>query len=666
MVQWSPDTTRRPDGGGYYRGDPAITGFSLTHLSGPGCKGGGDVPILPLVGRPAIDANDKVSFSHADESADAGYYRVRLGNGVTTELTATPRTGMARFTTPGKTSLTLIFKLRDGQRHDVSDSFSAPSPAEVTGQVTGDTFCGRQYLHTLHFVMDFSEPFGSHGDSHHVGWVTFSRPRQLIARVGVSFVSAANAEANLAAENPGWDFDAVRAATQQRWNDQLDKIRIQGGTPAQRQVFYTALYHALLHPNIYSDVNGQYEGADGAVHHVDPGHAAFYTNFSGWDIYRGQAQLEALLDPQVASDTAQSMVDDYAQSGALPKWFAGSGESYTMVGDPADAILADYYAFGARSFDTRQALADMVAEATVPSKIRPGLNYLNTLGYLPLDGTYGCCNFYGPVSTTLEYDTADFALSAFAGALGDAAHQEAFATRAQDWQNLVNPGSKWIRPRLADGAWAAKFSPSSPTGFVEGDAWKYEGDVPFNIAGLAQSRGGQQAMAAYLGAALRQLEGQDGRADLRNEPSIALPWEYDYIGEPYRTQAVIRRIQDQDWTDTPAGLAGNDDLGTMSAWFVWSALGMYPETPGTADLALSSPLFPEATIALPSGATLTIRANGAPRTYIQNSTWNSTAWDNAYAPPAAITSGGTLAFTLARTPDQTWAAWAPPPSYGAP
>jgi predicted alpha-1,2-mannosidase len=659
MVQWSPDTPARPDGGGYYYGDHAVTGFSLTHMSGPGGQGGGDVPILPVTGEPDKRNDEAVRFSHGKETADAGYYRVTLDNHVTTELTATPRTGMARFTVPRRDNLTLVFKLRGGQNHDFGDSFTATGPDEVTGEVTGDTFCGRQFRHTLHFVMRFNKPFLAHG----VGWAMFARPHVLLAKVGVSYVSASNAAANLAAENAGWNFNAIRASARQRWNDLLGKIRVTGGSPAQRQVFYTAIYHALLHPNVFSDVNGEYAGPDGKIHRVDKGHAAYYTNISGWDIYRSQAQLEALLDPAVASDTAQSMLDDYAQTGELPKWFADDGESYTMTGDPADAILADYYAFGARSFDTRNALTDMVAEATTANKIRPGLSYLDKRGYLPLNGTYACCDFHGPASTTLEYDTADFALSAFAGSVGNTADQKYFARRAQDWRNLVNPRSGWIQPRLANGTWARGFTPSSPNGFVEGDAWKYEGAVPFDIVGLARSHGGNKAMASYLSVALSQLHGQHGLADMGNEPSMGLPWEYDYIGEPYRTQVTIRRIQDQIWTDAPSGMAGNDDLGTMSAWFVWSALGMYPETPGTDTMALGSPLFPEVTVDLPNGARLTIRANGAPDDYIQHATWNGRGWNRAYAPPRAITGGGTLTFTLGTRPNRTWAASAPPPSF---
>jgi predicted alpha-1,2-mannosidase len=723
MVQWSPDTTSRPDGGGYEYNNSAITGFSLDHLSGPGCGAEGDIPVLPTVGAVSSSATD--SFSHSSESAQAGEYQVALSNGVTTALTATTRTGMADFTFPSTTAANLIFKLDGSQNGDSATSFTVVSNTEVQGTATSGNFCGAGNSYTLHFDMQFSQPFTTSGTfsgsavqagvSHfslkqpasasakpktapatatekpdHPAYhgtlpknasaapaltgpagtyLTFNTTsnQAVLAKVGVSYVSTANAQANLAAENSGWNFSATQSSAQASWNALLGKVQVAGGTSAEQANFYTALYHSLLHPNVFSDDNGQYMGADGKVHTVDSGHSAFYTNFSGWDIYRSQAQLEALVDPSAASDTAQSMVDDYAQTGVLPKWMEDNGESYVMVGDPADPIIADYYAFGATNFATSTALKDMITEATGTSNIRPGDNYLSAPGYLPADGSYGCCNFYGPVSTTLEYDTADFALSALAGALGDTADQATFADRAQDWRNVLDPDSGMDQPRDANGSWPAGFDPTSGTDFVEADSWIYTGMVPFDVAGLASAKGGDTAMSAYLGTVLRNFTGANGYSWMGNEPSIELPWEYDYIGQPQAAQEAVRQIQDQLWSDTPGGLGnGNDDLGAMSAWYVWSALGMYPMTPGTATLALGSPLFTQAQVTLPSGNTLTINGNGAADNapYVQSATWNSAAWNNAYAPASAITSGGTLSYTLGTSPNDSWAssASAAPPS----
>ncbi|MEZ0089306.1 lectin [Streptacidiphilus sp. EB129] len=715
MVQWSPDTPSRPDGGGYEYNDSSITGFSLTHLAGPGCGAGGDIPVLPTVG--AIDTGATDAFSHTGESAAPGSYTVSLGNGVKTELAATTRSGMARFTFPSSTQSNLVFKLAGSQNGDSNTQFTTVNSSEVSGQVTSGKFCGAGNSYTVYFDMVFDHPFAGHGTaavratpsstppqtgvSPHVpeaknkpvlhgarprssrpaapqaaandGYVTFDTTADAVvqAKVGISYVSTADAVANRTAENPNWDFDGVRSAGLASWNSLLGRVSTAGGSAAQQAVFYTALYHSLLHPNVVSDSNGQYPGFDAKTHTVDAGHSAAYANYSGWDIYRSQAQLEALVDPQAASDTAQSMIDDYAQTGQFPKWSENNGESYVMVGDPADEIIADYHAFGATNFDTATALTDMVAEGTGANNNRPGLNYLEQLGYLPSDGSYGCCNFYGPASTTLEYNSADFAISALAGALGDTAHQSSFADRAQDWRNLFDYGSGFVQPRDQRGPWTSGFSATSGNNFVEGDSWQYTAMVPFNLHGLVGAMGGDAAFGTFLDTDLSSFTGGGGHTDLGNEPSLDIPWEYDYIGRPYRTQQVVRQVQDQIWTDSAGGLAGNDDLGEMSSWYVWSALGMYPETPGTADLALGSPQFTQAVVTLPSGGTLTVNGNGAADNapYVQSATWNGAAWNNAYAPTGAISDGGTLGFTLGTTANTSWAsaASAAPPSYpGAP
>ncbi|MBY8882115.1 lectin [Actinacidiphila acidipaludis] len=724
MVQWSPDTTSRPEGGGYEYNDSAITGFSLSHISGPGCGAAGDVPVLPTVGSTSTSAT--AAFSHANESASAGSYKVTLNSGITTELTATTRSGMARFTFPATSQADLVFKLTGSQNGASATQFTKVSSTEVSGQITSGHFCGAGNTYTVYFDMLFDRPFASQGTAAATraatsggstgtqgeragkntaekpnrpvlhgtmpksesgaaktagggatpaaaassGYVTFDTTSNPVvqAKVGVSYVSVANAVANRTAENGGWDFNGIRDATHASWNSLLGRMQVAGGTSAQQQTFYTALYHSLLHPNVISDTNGQYPGFDGKVHTVDSGHQAVYANYSGWDIYRSQAQLEALVAPAVASDTAQSMVDSYRQTGLFPKWSEDNGESYVMVGDPAAPIIADYYAFGATGFDTGSALTGLVAQAANANNDRPGLNYLGAPGYLPHDGSYGCCNFYGPAATTLEYATADFAVSSFAKALGDGADHDTYLNRAQDWRNVINPASGLLQSRNADGSWVGGFDPTSGNDMVEGDSFIYTGMAPFNLAGLAQAQGGRTQMTHYLDTVLRSFTGDKGYAWVGNEPSIELPWEYDYTGAPYKTQSTVRAIQDQIWRNTPDGLAdGNDDLGAMSAWYVWSALGMFPETPGTSDLALGSPLFTQAVVTLPSGSTLTVNGNGAADNapYVQSATWNGAAWNNAYAPAGAVAAGGTLTYSLGTSANTSWASAssAAPPSY---
>ncbi|RKR72993.1 lectin [Frondihabitans australicus] len=741
MVQWSPDTPSRPSGGGYEYNDKTVTGFSLTHISGPGCAASGDVPILPTSG--ALGSNPGAAtlpLDHSAETAQAGYYKL-AASGITTELTTSLHTGSARFTFPKNDQSNLTFKLSDSAAGSSSTRFQVISPTEVQGSVTSGNFCGATDKYTVNFDMVFDQPITGYGtyqnstvqqgakslditknlaprvkqqatlqpkssngvaqsrpdvsgkatpsagaatpkqnavvsppvsgaDGAYVSFDTSSN-QQVQANVGISYVSTANAKKNRVAEDPSFAFDAQHTAATKSWNDMLSKIQIGGGDTTAQKTFYTAMYHALLHPNVFSDVNGQYEGFDNVVHTAAKGHAE-YANYSGWDIYRSQVQLAAMVAPQQTSDSIRSMLNQYDQTGQLPKWALNNGESYVMVGDPSDAIIADAYAFGATDFNTAAALKDMETEATTPNNVRPGLtDYLDT-GYLPLDGTYSCCNYYGAVSTQQEYNTADHAISTFAAALGKKSVAQTYAARSNNWENVFNPASNYLEPKLESGAYAAGFTPTSSNGFVEGSSAQYTPMEPFDIKGLSEAAGGNAAWIAKLDSLTSTIKNPTAaNADFGNEPSIEIPWEYDYVGAPYRTQEVVRQIQQQIFTNQPAGIAGNDDLGTMSAWYVWSALGFYPETPGTTDLALGSPVFAKAAIHLPSGKTLTITGNGASvsNPYVQSMTSAATgakaaSWSHAYLQPGLITSGGTVNFTLGSTPNTSFASAAAdaPPS----
>ncbi|HEY2077643.1 MAG TPA: GH92 family glycosyl hydrolase, partial [Streptosporangiaceae bacterium] len=689
MIQWSPDTApNRPYGGGYSDTAREISGFSLTHLSGPGCNAFGDVPVLPTVGAIGSSPSSATeTFSHSAETAMAGYYAVRLGDGVGVRLTDATRAGIAQFRFPATSRANLLLKLAGSEEPDAVTTAQVVGNDEITGSVTSGHFCKptsweRDY--TLHFDMVFDQPFtasGSWATSPISGvgtrqgpggeYVTFDTTanQTITAKVGISFTSAANAALNLEAEIPGWNFGHVEHANQAAWNAMLGKIQVGGGTQAQQVQFYTALYHALLYPSVFSDVNAQYTGFDGAVHRVPPRHAE-YANYSGWDIYRSQVQLAALVAPRQTSDSITSMLNDYAQTGQLPKWSLADGETYAQVGDPADAIIADAYAFGARDFNVSKALADMIHEATVPNDVRPGLTLLRKDGYLPYDGSYGCCNFYGAVSTQLEYDTDDYAIASLARATGRQADYREFAALAQSWQNVFKAGAGYVQARLSAGRWLPHFSAATLSGFVEGTSAQYTPMVPFNIKGLIDARGGDAAWVSYLDKLLSNITSPGPQnAEPGNEPSLEIPYEYDYAGAPYRTQHVVREIEDDLYSDTPAGEPGNDDLGTLSAAYVWDELGFYPETPGTGVLALASPVFPEAVVHLPSGARLTINAPAAQDSapYVQGLTVNGQPWNQAYVNYAALAGGGTLHYDLAATPDTTWAsspAGAPPSDPG--
>jgi predicted alpha-1,2-mannosidase len=687
MIQWSPDTSpSRPDGGGYSYTASSVSGFSLTHLSGPGCDAFGDVPILPTIGAIGnTPATTTETFSHASETAQLGYYGVTLGNGVGVRLADATRAGIARFTFPASTQANLLFKLTGSQEPDAATSAQVVGDDELTGSVTSGYFCsettGWERDYTLHFDIVFSQPFTASGTwaaSPVAGVGTPSGPggeyltfdttadQTVTAKVGISYTSASGAALNLRREIPGWNFGQVEQASRQAWNRVLGRIQIAGGTSSQQTQFYTALYHALLDPSVFSDDNGQYTGFDGNVHTVARGHQE-YANFSGWDTYRSQVQLAALVAPRQTSDAITSMLNDYRQTGLLPKWSLANGETFVQDGDSADPIIADAHAFGARDFDAGAALAAMIHEATVPNDDRPGLALLQQDGYLPYDGSYGCCNFNGAVSTQLEYDTDDYAIASLARATGNVSAYRTFAARAQNWQDIFNAGTGYLQARLSGGQWLPNFSPSTLSGFVEGTSAQYTPMVPFNIQGLIRARGGDAAWISYLNGLVANLTnpGPDN-ANLGDEPSLEIPYEYDYAGAPYLTQQVVREIEQQLYSDAPAGQTGNDDLGTMSAAYVWDELGFYPETPGTPVLALGSPAFPGAVVHLADGAALTIIApNAAPgNPYVQGLTVNGRPWGKAYLNYSDLARGANLDFDLSASPDPSWAsgAAAAPPS----
>ncbi len=782
MMQWGPDTTPdRPEGGGYYYNDSQISGFSLTHMSGPGCGAFGDVPILPTVGAlPSNPSSVSAPFSHSAESASPDYYSVTTGTGasaVKTELTETARSGIGRFTFPAGTQSNLLFKLTGSQNGDSATTAQVVGNNEVKGSVTSGHFCGAANTYTLNFDIVFDQPFTANGtwtgttvtpgnapaaakttqkttqstntqaptsaaspgsptaapspsaspspaggSGSTTGSTTGStgstaaKPGALPAptlhgampaapktavkndakaaattgpdglyltfdtaanqvvqsKVGISFTSGANASANLAAEQTGFAFDGVHAAGVKDWNNELGKIQIGGGTAARQQIFYTSLYHALLHPNTFSDTNGQYIGFDNQVHTVQPGHIQV-ANYSGWDIYRTQAQLEAIVDPAMASNAAQSIVNDAAQNnGMMPKWAMNNGESYVMVGDPADGELADYYAFGARDFDTASALKYALAEANTPNNIRPDLAAYEQLGYVPSDAANTCCNFYGPVSTTEEYGAADYALGQFAGALGDKTDAAAMQTRSQDWQNLYNPATGIIAPRNTNGTYVPTTLTDSGN-YVEGDASQYRWQIGWNLGGLVTSMGGPAAVQKQLDTFFTQLdEGPPSPyAFVGNEPDMGVPWVYDWAGAPWKAQQTVNRLRTQIFTDDPKdSMGGNDDLGTMSSQEVYAMLGMFPAAAGSADMALNSPEFPLEIVHLGNGKSITVNAPGADSVknfYVQNMKLNGSPWHSAYLPASAFTHGATLDIKMGSTPNKGWGAGKNdvPPSDGA-
>jgi predicted alpha-1,2-mannosidase len=683
MVQWSPDTTSNP-AGGYYYGDSVIKDFSLTHFSGRGCEVYQDFPFMPYVGQVSVSpaANGSLyysSFSHSSEVARPGYYEVHLdGPNVTAELSATPHTAIGQFVYPASTASTMIINAGGSINGNSNSNVTViPNDNEVTGSAGSVVGCGSN-PYEIYFAARFDRPFASYGvwngEAVHPGarsssgqytgaFLVFDTTSNQVVgvQVGISFVSVANAKLNLASEYANFDLAAVANNTAAAWNGLLNTIHVEGGTHNDTVNFYTALYHTFFQPNIFSDVNGQYLGFDGKVHTVAKGHIQ-YENINSWDDYRTHMQLLSILAPSVASDVAQSLVNDAQQGdGALPRWEQANADSHGMSGDDADPLIEDAYAFGATNFDTAAALQAMIGGQ---SQEREGYTYYVSLGYLPNDTLSGVST----ASSTLEYATDDFAIAQFANALGDSTAYNTYLQRSGSWENLFNTASGNIQPRDANGSWAQNFSPTTQNGFQEGDSDQYSWMVPFDLAGLFSQMGGDSTVVGRLDTFFTMLNAGPNSPYcwMGNEPTVEVPWEYDFAQAPSQTQEVVRLIETQLWSNTPGGMPGNDDGGEMSSWYVFAAIGLYPEIPGVGGFVIGSPLFTSITLSLSGGHTLQINASDASdgQPYVQSLDLNGSPTSSLWLPWATVQDGATLDFTLGGSPS-SWGSSPQdaPPSY---
>ena len=689
MLAWSPDTTSGIPGG-YWYPDNTIKGFSLNHFSGRGCPYEGDIPFMPVQGpvtsSPATNPSAfKSTFSHSNESASPGYYQVRLNSGVKVALSATTRTGIGQFTYPSGASAASMIINAGASARGVQNAIVAIDPATstVTGSATTSVGCENE-TYTVYFTVHFDHSFTRYGTwkggtltdgstsasgPYSGAFLSFnaSNGKPVIARTALSYVSVANAELNLRTEDPGWSLNSAVEHTRADWNRALSVIQASGGDMADETMFYTELYHFLIEPADFNDVNGQYIGFDNKIHTVPAGHTQ-YDNITTWDGYRSFIGLLALLEPGEANDVITSMLNDAAQGGpGLPRWEQANDNSGGMVADDPDPYIATAYAFGAHGFDIGAALHAMDLGGSVPTTTSGGhLVRANDKQWMS--------DHYDPgtASISLEYGVDDFSIAAFAKALGNTALYNKYMPRAQNWEYTFNPATNFAEPKNSAGAFPATFSPSSGTGMIEGDSYQYTPMVPFNVAGLTAAFGGSAAYTKYLEHLYATPNvansGPNGNgAYVGNEPSAEIPWELDYTGAPEQAQGAIRSVITNNYTPTPGGLPGNDDGGAMSSWYVWAAIGMYPETPGVGTLALGSPLFPYTKITLGSGKVLTLNADGNTEStpYIHSMTVNGVSWNRAYLPLSAINGGGTIGYTLRSTPDNGWASGphAAPPSF---
>ena len=690
MVQLSPDTPGAY--AGYRYSHDHIRGFSLTHASA-GCPIFGDVPILPVVGAVGPTPWSRAEpFAHSDEHAEVGRYTVKLGDPkVGVQLSATTRAGGLTFAFPARGAAHVIVK-SDGSLAKVSHAAVQITGARtVTGSVTTGGFCDKGNSQTIYYAIEFDHDFGGFGtwqatalrpntraasDLHAGAWLTFAPGATIKAKVAISYVDVAGAQANLAAELPGWDFDAARDANRAAWRALLGRIAVAGRDPPDLTMFYTSFYQSFVHPNTANDVDGRYLGFDGVVHHVERGRMQ-YTNFSDWDTYRSLGALHALIAPKQASDMAQSLVNDAVEGGSLPRWPLANQYTGQMTGDSPTPLIASMYAFGARTFDTATALNYMRRGATQATPAhggfieRPGIGTYLKLGYGPQTEAFRGDHQIVGASVTLEWSVDDFAIGEFAAALGDTGTAREYRKRSGYWRNVFDPAAKIMAARNVDGSFSHQPAGAGfgQPGFDEGTAEQYTWMVPHNMAGLIAALGGRNAAAERLDRFVQKTNVGPNEPYLwiGNEPNFNVPWIYNYLGRPWRTTELIDTLNATLFKPVPNGKPGNDDLGAQAAWYVWAAMGLYPATPGTNVIALNTPRFDRVALMLGNGKRLELRAPGASkgRRYITSLHVNDLPWDRTYLPERIVADGGVVDMRLAAQPNHRWgtAPLAAPPSY---
>lgn len=612
-----------------------LTGFSHVNLSGVGCPDMGSLLLMATAGELRVDYRDYGSmYSH--EQASPGYYSNVLDKyGIKAELTATARTGLSRFTFP-KGKGHILLNLGEGLTNESGAAVRYVSDTEIEGSRLLGTFCyeNNQSVFPIYFVLRVNKKPESRGywkwqrpvADWEKGWnkdagkyklytdykdvlsgddigVYFSfetdDQESVEVQLGVSFVSMENARLNLETEQPDGNFDVVRLAARQQWNDDLSRIAVEGGTEDQKTVFYTALYHTLIHPNILQDVNGEYPAMESRE--ILKTSENRYTVFSLWDTYRNVQPLMTLLFPDRQKQMIHSMINIYKEYGWMPKWELYGRETYTMDGDPAIPVIVDAWMKGIRDFDYESAYAAFYKSATVTdstNRIRPDNADYVKYGYVPLRDS-----FDNSVSHALEYYLADWNLSQFAASLGKKADAEMFGKRAQGYRHYYSKESGTFRPILPDGKFLTPFDPllganfEPNHGFHEGNAWNYTFAVPHDIQGLAKAMGGKKVFVKKL-----QEVFDHGYFDVTNEPDMLYPHIFsEFEGEEWRTQQEVTKILNNHFTNTPGGIPGNDDTGTMSAWALMNMMGIYPMCPGRPDYTVITPVFDQATIQLNTG-----------------------------------------------------------------
>ena len=662
MVQLSPDTRAGnwDACAGYHYSDTTIDGFSHTHLSGTGCADLADILFHPTTREIVIHDGECVLqpyfFSHDDERASCGYYAVTLPDvNIGVELTAAPRTGVHRYTFTGKGPRQVIVDLLHTVTEEKIDlcELRRTAPGELAGMRRTQGWVPDQYVF---FAARFSEPFADVqllGDKQAV--LTFAPDvRTLTIAVGLSSVSVENARMNSLAEVPELDFDAVHARAVGQWRKALGDIVVEGGSRDEMTNFYTAQYHTKLTPNLMSDVNGEYRRHDQTVARMPEGES-YYSTFSLWDTFRAWNPLQTLVDTALVNDMIRSMLDMYDSTGELPIWPLASGETGTMIGYHAVSVIADAYLKGIRGYDADKALEAMIRSSNINKK---GSDYYTAQGYIPSNIKRES------VSCTLEYAYDDWAIARMAQAMGRDDVFGEYARRALNYVNVFDGSTCFFRGRQSDGNWSAPFEEfATGRDYTEATPWHYRFFVPHDVNGLIQLFGSREAFIREMDR-LFTLESDEMQLDVSdvtglmgqyahgNEPSHHMAYLYNYVGQPWKTQELTRRLLHEMYAPTPEGIIGNEDCGQMSAWYVFSSLGFYPVCPGSNEFALTVPQFPKAVVRLANGRTLTVTADNPRRSvYIASVTLDGKPIDRNYITYDELMQGGELHFALRPRPD---------------
>ncbi len=646
----------------YQKGHQYIYGFSQNRLSGVGCPDMSSILIMPSQGALSLD---NVKSTYTNEVAKAGYYAVDLlKNNIEVETTVTVRSSISKykFTQEGNSFVSL--NLAQSLSRNKENYLNVISATEIEGYKTEGGFCGRATSHKVYFYLQISKKADINiwengkvvvkkelSGQNIGGFLSFSavKNEEVLVKIGLSYVSLQNAKQNLLNEQPGFDFDQVKQNASAAWEKELKRIQVKGGTLADKTMFYTGIYHMMQHPNIISDVNGDYPAMESGKTMNSP--IPHYTVFSLWDTYRNVHPFLTLVYPERQSEMLTSMVDMYKESGWLPKWELAARETDVMVGDPATIVIADSYLKGIKDFDIHTAYQGMLnsANTTIKNPLRPGLNQYLQKGYIPNDDKDGV---WGSVSTTLEYAFADWSLAQVAKQLGDQPNFEQLNLRANHYKNLFDKNKLLMRPKLSSGQWLKPFDPltmdgeqnyggSGGPGFVEGTAWQYTWFVPYDIKGMIKLMGGKKKFTAQL-----QLTFDQNYFSISNEPDMAYPYLFNYIkGQESRTQNTVSQYISKYYNTTSAGIPGNDDCGALSAWLVFGMMGIYPDCPASDSYAITTPYFDEININLNTtyypSSTVTIQKIGTGAN-IKNITQNNQAYPSYFLKHQDLVKGGVI------------------------